>query len=374
MDVTIYNSIQDIPEKMLEVIGEASRHSLAHKFWQVVEQAKLNDFCYQYALFTDSQSRPVGLAGYYTITTDIAIFAPRSLRVVLEQIRRLLPNFLKFRMLECGTPLTLNQPLLLANPEQADEIIAALHQTLQTTAKKQKIPLIILRDFESEAAWQLPAFKKRGYQIVANLPNTYLDINWRTADEYLAAMKSYYRSKLLRHLRKVGHNAISCELRDNFDDLAELLCDQWLTVHQQADEYQREVLTADFYREFSTQLGDHSKVLLFRQNSAIIGHALLLIEGDMLRWLYFGRATACNDSLYIYVGYKVVETAISLGMQRIEMGLTTYSVKKDFGAQMKPIEMAICSPYAFINPFIGKGYALLNKTPEINNKNIFKAQ
>lgn len=372
MDVTIYNSIQDIPQKTLDMISDSTPSSLSHEFWRVVELSNLNDFRYQYALFQDSQGTPVGLAGFYTVTTDIAIFAPRALRILLEQIRKLLPNFFKLRMLECGTPLTLNPPILLTDRDQSDEIVAAFHKTLLNLAKKHWIPLIVIRDFESDAAWQLPAFKKRGYHVVESLPNTYLEICWNTVDEYLAAMKSYYRSKLLRHLRKKTEEGMTCELREDFDDLAEILCSQWLTVHNQADEYQREVLTPEFYRQFSKQLGTRSKVLLFHQDNAIIGHALLLIEGDLLRWLYFGRSIACNDSLYIYVGYQVIETAINLGLSRIEMGLTTYSVKKDFGAQMTRLDMVLRSPYALINPFIGKGYALMNKIPIITNKNIFK--
>jgi hypothetical protein len=79
-----------------------------------------------------------------------------------------------------------------------------------------------------------------------------------------------------------------------------------------------------------------------------------------------------NDSLYIYVAHKVVETAINLGATRLELGLTTYPIKKDLGAYMSPLKLALKAPSRLVNPFVGFFYPLLNQTPEIHNKSIFK--
>ena len=92
----------------------------------------------------------------------------------------------------------------------------------------------------------------------------------------------------------------------------------------------------------------------------------------MLRWLYFVRNEAINDSLYIYVTHKVIETAILLGAKKLEMGLTTYAIKKDLGAYISPIKLALRSPSNLINRFISVFYPLLNHIPDIKNKNVFK--
>ena len=388
MKIRLFDNINAVPKERWNDIQAGHSCCYSHEFWAVVEQSKLNDFSYQYALFCDDAGNPVAITSFYTITTDIAIFAPAWLRNLLIKIRKVFPSFLKFKMLECGTPISLNKPFI-ANQSAFDETVAReLSKLLLGIAKKQGHFLIVVRDFEPHTNSTAHIFKKLGYHLVDSLATTYMNITWPTPEAYLKSMKSYYRSKLVKHLKINQQQGIRHELHDNFDHLAETLCDQWLVVHNNASEYQREILTPEFYREFSTKLGTRSKAILFYRNDELIGHALLLLDSDsgdsveansagesasMLRWLYFGRTEAVNDSLYIYVAHKVVETAIHLGAQKLELGLTTYPIKKDLGAYMSPIQFALKAPSNFINFFVGFYYPLLNHTPKIENKNIFKS-
>jgi len=372
MDIKIFDTIRDVPKQEWNQLLNGYSFTYSYEFWDVIEQSGLNDFCYQHALIYDDAGGVVASTSFYSITTDIAIFAPSVLRSVLSKIRQLFPNFLKIRMLECGTPITLNKPFVASERVASSDVVKAISDLLLRTARDQGHLLVLFRDLEPASNGLLPGFKALGYHIVDSLPTTYMEVAWPSADAYLASMKSYYRSKLLKHLRINHDQGVWHELRENFDELAAVLCDHWQVVHSHADEYQREILTPAFFKEFSN-LGSRSKVLLLYRESELVGHALLLMDGDLLRWLYFGRNEAGNDSLYIYVGHKVVETAITLGAKRIELGLTTYSIKKDLGAYMSPIKLALRSPLGLINPFIGMVYPLLNHTPQIKNKNIFKA-
>lgn len=374
MKTIIFDTIRDVPREHWNHLQNGRSSTYSIEFWEILEQSRLNDFRYRYAMFYDDADNPVALTSFYTITTDIAIFAPGKLRLLLSRIRRIFPSFLMLKMLECGTPVTLNKPFVANNTISNDEMVHSLSKMLLGLAKKQGHFLIVLRDFEPETDTIQPIFQQLGYHLVDSLPTTYMEIAWATPAAYLSSMKSYYRSKLLKHLRINQQQGIRHELHDNFDHLADILCDQWLVVHHHASEYQREILTPAFYREFSTKLGTRSKAILFYRNNELIGHALLLLDGSLLRWLYFGRTEAINDSLYIYVAHKVVETAIELGATRLELGLTTYPIKKDLGAYMSSIKLALRSPSRLINPFVGFFYPLLNHTPEIQNKSIFKAE
>ena len=343
-------------------------------FWKIAENSGLNDFRYRFALVSDEAGRPIALAGFYTVTTDIAIFAPLTLRNLLAKVRRLFPNFFKLRMLECGNPICVSSPpFATIDREMNGEIIATLAKLLQEIARTEGHLIVVMRDFEPEESSLQAELERRGYHWVDCFPNTYMDIIWETPEQYIASLKSYYRSKLLKYLRRNEQQQVHHELRNDFHDLADTLCRQWMVVHEQADEYQREVLTPRFYREFSQRLGDRSKVLLFYRRGELVGHALLLLDGDLLRWMYFGRNQAGNDNLYIYVGYTVIETAIRLGARRLQLGLTTYAVKRDLGATITPIYLAISSSRPFLNPLVGFLYPLLNRPPRLVNKRVFKA-
>ena len=208
-------------------------------------------------------------------------------------------------------------------------------------AKKEKKLLIVIRDFESDTNELQNTFKELDYCIVESLPNTYMRVEWKTPAAYIDSLKSYFRAKLLKHLKRAEALNIRHELVEDFAGSADILCKQWLVVHNNADEFQREILTPDFYREFSKKLGKASKTIFFYQNDVQVAHVLLFMDGDLLRWLYFGRTVSENDSLYIYAAHKVIEAAILLGAKEMELGLTTYSIKKDLGAQVTSLKLAI---------------------------------
>ena len=373
METEVFDRIGDVPQERWDALLDGRSLTFSHAFWELIEHSGMDDFRCRYVLFRHASGRTCALATVYSTTTDIAIFAPPWLRGLLASIRRMFPHFLKLRMLECGTPVTLNSPpLVIADRADSDEVISRLHQWLQATARSEGHWIVVVRDFEPDAAPLRALFERLGYHMAQGLPNAYLDIAWPTWEDYLASMQSYYRSKLLKRLRTAQEALMRHELVEDFAGLAETLFRQWRVVHESAVEFQREVLTPGFYREFAERMGPQSKVLLFYGGDQLIGHALLLHDGDLLRWLYFGRNEAANDGLYLYAGHAVIDTAIRLRVKRLEMGLTTYPIKQDLGARLTPIRLALRSPSRLIDPFIGIVYALLNRTPRLRDKSIFK--
>ena len=107
----VYNKVDDLPAQIWDELLADASVAMSRSFWRILEHARLNDFEYRYVLFVDEQGQALGLSAFYSITTDIAIFAPGPLRLLLNGVRRVFPNFLKLRMLECGTPITITSPL-----------------------------------------------------------------------------------------------------------------------------------------------------------------------------------------------------------------------------------------------------------------------
>lgn len=371
----IYDTIEQIPQAVWDELALRRSEVMSWRFWRVLEAAALNDFRYSHVLFTGPQGEALGLTSFYSVTTDLAIFAPASLRRLLGGIRQVWPGFMKLRMLECGTPITIVSPPLAHLPGVSEAALAdAAAKLLLQTARAQGQFLIVVRDFEPAAKPWEAFFIRHGFTVSDSLPNTYLDIRWPTPQAYLGAMRSYYRSKLLKFLKRNQAAGVTHELVEEFADLAETLHAQWMTVHESAREFQREVLTPDFYRLLSREMQGRAKVLLFRRHGALAGHALLLQDGEEMRWLYVGREVAEHDGLYLYIAQKVVETAILLGAKRLEMGFTTYPIKQDLGAEIVPTRMALRATNGFINIFVGIGYKLLNKVPNPAPRQIFKQE
>jgi len=370
--IKIFNSISDVPRDQWNALASGHSCACSFEFWEVLEASGLNDFRYRHALIYDESQSAVALASFYTLTTDIAIFASGRLKITLDIIRKVFPGFLKFRMLECGTPITMNRPFIAKEGSNEGDIISFLGKALSDIAKKQRAFVVVIRDFEPRYAHLEKHLKDQNYHVVASLPNTHMDITWSTHDEFLLSLKSHYRRKILIHQKTNRDRGIHSELRDDFAELADTLCNQWMVVHEKAKEFQRERLTPEFYREFSSKLGSRSKVLLFYRNEELVGHVLLLLDEETLRWLYVGRNESVKDNLYFYMCNKIVETAILLKVKRLELGLTTYEPKLNSGAKMLPVNIAIRNTNSLFNFFAGYVYKLLNDTPEIMNRNIFR--
>ena len=195
----IFLSIDDVPKELWNQLVDGHSQVFCHEFWQVVEKTGLNDFAYRYVLFSDAADNPIGVAAFYSVTTDIAIFAPKKLRQLLAKIRHVFPNFLKLQMLECGTPITLNSPPFIATDKSLEsEIAKSLDQLLSQIAKKEKKLLIVIRDFEPGTEDLQISFKAFDYCIVDSLPNTYVEIEWTNPAAYVDSLKSYFRSKLFK--------------------------------------------------------------------------------------------------------------------------------------------------------------------------------
>lgn len=369
----VFDHIAEVPADAWDALGAGHSLVYSRRFWEALENSGINDFRYRYILFFDTADRPVGIAGFYSITTDLAIFAPPALRKLLTQLRRLLPNFLKFSILECGTPVTPgSEPFVLAPDAPGDALGAALDKVLQEFARRDGQLLIVMRDFEGAAWAHQSNLETLGYHWLESLPNTYVEVAWPTPEAYIAAMRSHYRRKLLRYLAQGREQQFRYEIRDDFADLAETLHRQWQVVHEQADEYQREVLTPAFYRELSQRLDGKAKVMLFYRQETLVGHILLMLDGDLMRFMFFGRQQAANDGLWIYGGYALIETAIRLGIPRIEFGLTTYDLKQELGATISPVRMALRTTRRILNPFVGPVFRLLNRPPEVEIRHVFR--
>ena len=371
MKSQIFDSITKVPAPLWDYLSQRGMVTMSRDFWAVVEQSGMNDFSYRHVLFMEDDGTPIGIVSFYSITTDIAIFAPSALRTLLSAIRRVWPGFLKLKMLECGTPVTITSPPFVSQIPDA-RLLPAITDLLLETARNTGQLLITIRDFEPNVDGLRPLLQDQGYHWIDSLPNTYLDICWSTPESYRQSMRSYFRSKLQKYIMRNTSAGVHYVVRDDFADLAELLCKQWMVVHTHAKEFQREVLTPEFYRNLSQKMGGHSKVLLFYREDELVAHALLLMDGDLLRWLYVGREEAVNDGLYIYIAYAVIETAIHLGARRLEMGLTTYAIKQDLGAEVVPIHMALRATWGWINPFVGLGYRLMNRIPATHPRAVFK--
>lgn len=372
MKTRVFRNIEQIPEHLWEDLRQNRSITLSHAFWRVVEASKLSHFSYRYLVTYSESEHPVGFMTAYVVTTDIAIFAPLWLRDLLAKVRRWAPTFLKWKMLECGTPININSPPWSCLTSIKDQARNELLRAAQKLAKQERVLVTVFRDFDPAAIAEQQRMRELKFALVDGLPNAILTLPWHSMSAYLKSMKSYYRSKLLKHVRRCEQAGMTYVVKNEFSESAQTLRDQWLVVHNDAKEYQREVLTSEFYAKLSNAANVDARVVLVYQQGAIIAHALLLLDGEHARWMYFGRNTVRNNGLYLFTAYAVIETAIKAGASSLELGVTNYQTKLDLGAQIVPLKFAISVWNSRYNRIAGRVYNMLNSLPLPTQRDVFK--
>ncbi len=97
-----------------------------------------------------------------------------------------------------------------------------------------------------------------------------------------------------------------------------------------------------------------------------MAHALIVLDGATLRWLFFGREEGgSRDGAFFLAIAQIIEFGIAKGVAQIEMGLTTYSSKTDFGARMVPLWMFIRVRAVLIGRLLTALLRLFNPVPDV---------
>jgi len=369
----IHYSVNDINKLEWNALVSQEEIFQTYDALSFFEKKGLVDYPPVYIIFRDEKNQMLAHTTAYIIKTDLLIFSRGILKKGVEQIRRLFPNFLKFDILECGCPISPGSPISLRNKSDLSNVINLLANALDILAKERSVNLMLIRDFYETNDDYFCEFTKENYVAIDNLPTTLLNIRWGSFEQYVSTMRNRYRSKIYRGLKIAKASNLSVEFSKTFSSESEELSLQWQNVSKNAKEYSREHLTSDFYKYIGNGLNQQCLLLRIMRNQDMVAHALLAIDNKKLRWLFFGRKEeGSRDGAYFLAIANIVKFAIDNDFHSIEMGLTTYSPKTDFGASMVPLWMYLKCRHKSLNFFIPKMYAYFNKKVNVNVRKVFK--
>jgi hypothetical protein len=372
----VYRSIDEVPlEHWVNILSDGPI-AYSPGYLSAIEQSGvggLDDF--HYIIMYDVEV-PVCIATCYSFHTDLCEYTNSIIKSIVSYLRLYFPNLFFIKVLECGSAININASPFVVRPNtKLEQVIPTLKGCLKDIGSRVRARVIGIKDLsqdfiktESIERW----VSEDNFTIISSVPGTFIPLRWCSIDEYVGSLKSYYRSKLNKHLRRNSDNNITSVLVEDFSTLSDQLAQQWIIVHNNTKEPKREVLNATFYKNFSNELDDKSKVLLFYSGEQLVGHALLACDTETLRWLYIGKNSVMADSLYLYIMYKVIETGISLGFDVIDCGPTNYNIKRDLGAKIDHQYYAMALNFPFIRKLSGPLFRKLSYQNVPGCKNIFK--
>ncbi len=373
MEVRVYKSIAEIDENEWDSIVGRNRLICRHKYIEAVEKSQINDCRFFYPVVYEGKEI-IAHTSCYFISTELDAFAQGATKKAIALMRRWWPGFFILRTLECGTPVAAGNTISFKEGVDRIAVLDLLCRTIERLARDIRVKIVLFRDFYDEELELFDYFTTLGYTKIHNLPSTAIEIKWKSFDEYLSALRSCYKWKIIHHIRKCQQDNISIHIIRSFSSYADAVEKLWMNVYNRAKEYKRERLTLAFFKNIDTYLGDRSAIILIRKEDIPIAFLLLLFDDDTLIPLFCGLDYAYNEiyGLYFNILCKCIETGITENMKGIDMGVTTLIPKKEIGAVVVPMNMYIKNFNPLFNKIIPKVFDMMTPKDTSGPRRVFK--
>lgn len=374
MRTEILSSISEINSDEWNSIVGRDRLICRHEYLLAIEKSKINDCRYFYPVIRDESGKLLAHTCLYFISTELDLFATGALKWGIQKIRKLWPRFLIMRSLECGTPAALGNTISYADAECA-ESLGKIVRMAEKLAVDIGVKVLLFRDFYDHDLGFYDEFRNLGYKRIHNLPSVHLNVEWACFDEYLNALRSSYRHKILSRIRTFKKSGASIELVESFSSLSGELAPLWKAVFDAALEYKREYFGPHFFCSIDRFLGKRSSVLVVKKERKIVGFMLLLFDDETLIPLSCGLDYSVSRDLCTYFNlfYRAIDVAIARRMKSVDLGITTIEPKTEFGGVVRTQYMYMKHTTRLLHQVVPHVFDSMTPQPKYRSRNVFKA-
>lgn len=313
---------------------------LRYDFLAAVERSGINDLRYRYVRLLDGE-RDIGRANLFLSETDFSTFDATLPASAWQTIKRWYPDFMKFKVLECGFFTMVGEALAVDSEARHADALRALAAEMAAAGAELGADFHLIRDvpWARYIAYR-DVLRPLGFYPVLGFPNAVLPIRWRRLDDYLASLNSKTRLKF-RNSLKLARFGLEVEVCTDYGRHARQLAALWKNVHEKSSDYSREFLDERFFATAAAALAGRSEALIFRWQGEIVAFMFNLFGEDDYIVLDWGVDYAFphykEANLYRAATLLSLERAIALGKEKMELGITNYTPKMTLGAEIVPL-------------------------------------
>ena len=309
-----------------------------HPFFQrrILQNIEVsNPCCQEYVLFY-RQKVPAAALISYQLSLDLLTYSRLSLPVPIRMI---------------GIPVSVAAPGVICREGAWEDVLEYIRRLPGCT--------VVLNLPHELPGSDLPAG--------ITLPDCRMDLPWNSFDEYLTALRSPYRRRLLQAMER-WQNVVIDELADNrvFD---QELYQLYLDVYNNS-KYKLECLDIEFFRSFP------SRILRFSVQGRAIAFIQLMDNGDELFFLFGGFIKEENRiyDTYLNILLEIIRQGIQGGYRSIDMGQTAEMSKTKLGCRMSRRWMYIRHRNHLINLILKKGIGFFSYREPDTSYHVFRSE
>ena len=263
----------------------------------------------------------------------------KPIRVSLQRIEQ--------NVLVCGNLLSWGcHGMAFASGENPEALWPAVAEALYRIRRADKLhsgtDLILIKDVEDRMMEGAAALRRISYRPLETEPNMILTLSpeWKSFDDYLAALTSSYRKTARHTIEAVKTAGCVIETLSNVAEYGPQLHALYLQVHDR-QKMRLVSLHPEFIPALATTLKEGFRCTVLRKGGEMVGFVTTLKDGDLAVGYYIGFDTAVNKEVPVYFRLlqAVVDDAIQMGCRKISFGRTALEPKARLGAKPEPLHV-----------------------------------
>jgi len=337
MKVSSYNSITSVNRDSWNACFTKVLEN--YDYLLATEKAGIPDFSWRYITVTDDAEKIIAASFFFIAEYNLETTLQGLAKKFVLGTRKLLPNFLKFKLACFGSPVSENCYFGFVEELNENEKLQAtqlIFQEFERVAVKEKIKLLGIKDVpeaDKPLLDNVPAAKK--YKSIISMPSASLKIDFKNIDEYFAKLSHATRKDIRRKLKKLSELRI--EKKTNIDDIIDILHEMYLDTRSRSD-WQFETLTKDYFRGILSIMPHNSfcNVYYSTNDKRPLAANLFLFSNEILLDKYFcARAEdARNYNIYFISWIENIKYCLENRIERYDAGQAGYENKIRLGCAL----------------------------------------
>lgn len=348
---TVYPAVAEVPPQDWDALcTDPADPFMDRRLLAAIEHSMSGDGKFFYVIVRHADGRTMGIAALCVYRIDGTVLAGPRVKRYTEVVRRWWPNYARLKILFCGLPVSAGQKHLRFHPEaDAARVIDALDDVMRRLARQERVWFVVAKEFEKEDLPRLEGLVRRGYVLADSLPMNHFEPRFSDLDDYCRALRSHYRYKIRKSLRKFDNAGLRVETLWDPQEILAIYTDElhrlYYAVVDRA-ENKLEILPAEFFRQLVVQLPGEVSLSLIREQERIVAFGWGLTRGGAYRSLFIGVDYSLNaeTDLYFNTMLRGIDGALRKGVSDIFVGQAADDFKARIGCYQRPRYLYLKSP------------------------------
>lgn len=351
---TLFNSIDEVPmddwHRLCHSEGEVF---MDPRFIRSVEYSMGDQARYWYLIVYDERGGPAAAACIFLWRIDAAILAISSMARRVDAIRKWWQNFLFFKVLFLGLPVSTGQSQLrIRSDADPDQICRVIHRVLESISRRCGAKFVVLKEFSPPESERIVKLLDYGYLLRDSQPMNVFDPSFSDLDSCLEAFRSHYRGPIRRSLRKAEKAGIKFIELSGSHGADQIYTDKVHRLYEailERAETRFEHLPAAFFREIARQFGDQAVFSFAHRNDAIVAFLSSLRTASTYHMLFIGVDDSLTRETHLYFAtmYHHLDYALGHKVAKLYIGQNADDFKLSFGCYQESRHIFVRGRHVF---------------------------